>query len=168
MKLKIIFNLFCKQSQPFLNTTWVVIMLKLRFSCIQPVWSLLSCFTGVFSIFNTSIYSDETMFSTPTLRPDLETNRSRNSGVIVAAVTVSVALLLLIAFVLYFVMKQRKKRKKKPTYPRYVPGLEDLIDMQTQSLSGGIESRGNRDLLELGENACWYNMQTNFSSLSLV
>lgn len=52
--------------------------------------------------------------------------------------------------VLYCLMR-RKKKQKKNSNSQYVRGLEDLIEMRTRTHSGGAESRGNRDLLELGK-----------------
>ena len=57
---------------------------------------------------------------------------------------------MIIAAVLYCLMR-RKKKQKKNSNSQYVPGLEDLIEMRTRTHSGGAESRGNRDLLELGK-----------------
>ena len=75
-----------------------------------------------------------------------------NTFTITVALVVGVAVLVLITFVLYAVVKQRK-RQKKSTQPQYVPGLEDLIEMRTQSHSGFAEARASRDPLELGKHS---------------
>ena len=83
------------------------------------------------------------------------TDDSQNSIVIGVSIVVSIAVLGFIAFALYLLMKRRKIYKRKAPYPQFVPGLEDLIEMRGRSHSGGAESRGHRDLLELGKlNAC--------------
>ena len=66
------------------------------------------------------------------------------------ALVVSVVMLVIIGVILHCLMR-RKKRRKKNSNPSYVPGLEDLIEMRTRTHSGGTESRGNRDRLELGK-----------------
>ena len=66
------------------------------------------------------------------------------------AIVVSLVLLMIIAVVLYCLMR-RKKKQNKNSNAQYVRGLEDLIEMRTRTHSGGAESRGNRDLLELGK-----------------
>ena len=108
-------------------------------------------FTGAFSIYNTSIYSDEKLFKT---RIDSGTTVSatdnpQNSTTIVVALVVSIAVLAIIAGVLYFLMKRRKTQKKRHAHPQF-PGLEDLIEMRSRTHSGGPETRGNRDLMEIG------------------
>jgi len=104
---------------------------------------------GVFYIFNASIYSSETSFKIS--EEDMKTNGTQNAVTISVALVVGVAVLVLVTFVLYAVMKQRK-RQKKSTQPQYVPGLEDLIEMRTQSYRGGAEARASRDPMELGSN----------------
>ena len=64
-------------------------------------------------------------------------------------------MLVIIAAVLYCLMR-RKKKQKKNSNTQYVPGLEDLIEMRTRTHSGGTESRGNRDLLELGKERLFF------------
>ena len=82
----------------------------------------------------------------------MKTNGPQNAVTISVALVVGVAVLVLITFVLYAVMKQRKSQKKS-TQPQYVPGLEDLIEMRTQSHSGGAEARASRDPMELGKHS---------------
>ena len=96
------------------------------------------------------------MFATAAIGKEPSTARSstsdpQNTIVIAVALVVSIALLAMIAVVLYFLMKRRKQQKSNNALPPYVPGLEDLIEMRTRTHSGGTESRGNRDLLELGK-----------------
>ena len=104
----------------------------------------------MFYIFNASIYSSETSFKIS--EEDMKTNGPQNAVTISVALVVGVAVLVLVTFVLYAVMKQRK-RQKKSTQPHYVPGLEDLIEMRTQSYRGGAEARASRDPMELGKHA---------------
>lgn len=110
---------------------------------------------GAFSIYNTSTYSNERSFKTSPVAPPSATggtagNKSQSVIVIAVALVVSLVLLVIVAVVLYCVMR-RKKKQKKNNNTQYVPGLEDLIEMRTRTHSGGAESRGNRDLLELGK-----------------
>ena len=77
-------------------------------------------------------------------------------------------MLVIIAAVLYCLMR-RKNKHKKNSNTQYVPGLEDLIEMRTRTHSGGAESRGNRDMLELGKerllfifNVKSYSFQNDF------
>ena len=109
-------------------------------------------FTGAFSIYNTSIYSDEKLFKTPAIDPGTTVSaidNPQNSTTIVVALVVSIAVLAIIAGVLYFLMKRRKTKKKRHAHPQF-PGLEDLIEMRSRTHSGGPETRGNRDLMEIG------------------
>lgn len=113
------------------------------------------CFRiGAFSIFNTSIYSDEKLFKTSPVAKASTTdstadNESQNTIVIAVALVVSLVVLVTIAVTLHCLMRRKKKHNKKNS-AQYVPGLEDLIEMRTRTLSGGADSRGNRDVLELG------------------
>ena len=125
---------------------------------------VIACFRiGAFSVFNTSIYSEEEPFTTKTKtttttsiyseKPtkDFSTDDGfQNSIVIIVAVTISLVVLVIIAITLACLMRRKKKAKRKNN-PQYVPGLEDLIEMRTRTHSGGADSRGNRDLLELGK-----------------
>lgn len=79
------------------------------------------------------------------------------------ALVVSLALLVIIAAVLYCLMR-RKKKQKKNSNTQYVRGLEDLIEMRTRTHSGGAESRGNRDLLELGNERLLFVFNVKSSS----
>ena len=110
-------------------------------------------FTGAFSIYNTSIYSEEKLFKTPAILDSgttvSATDNPQNSTTIVVALVVSIAVLAIIAGVLYFLMKRRKTKKKRHAHPQF-PGLEDLIEMRSRTHSGGPETRGNRDLMEIG------------------
>ena len=76
-------------------------------------------------------------------------SKSQNITDVVVAIVVSLFLLVIIGVVLYCLMR-RKKKQKENRNTRHVHGLEDLIEMRTRAHSAGHESRGNRDMLELG------------------
>ena len=106
--------------------------------------------TGAFSIYNTSIYSEEKLFKTPAIDSGTTvsaTDRPQNSTAIVVALVVSIAVLAIIAGVLYVLMKRRKTHKKRHAHPQF-PALE--IETRSRTHSGGPEARGNRDLMEIG------------------
>ena len=123
-------------------------------------------FTGAFSIYNTSVYSVEKLLKTPAIDFGTTvslTDSSQNSTTIVVALVVSIAVLAIIAGVLYFMMKRRKTRKERHGHPQF-PGLEDLIEMRSRTHSGGPETRGNRDLVEIGTTTLFIHLSFVYSN----
>ena len=72
-------------------------------------------------------------------------------------------MLAIIAGVLYFLMKRRKTRKERHAHPQF-PGLEDLIEMRSRTHSGGPETRGNRDLMEIGRATLFIHLSFVYSN----
>ena len=72
-------------------------------------------------------------------------------------------MLAIIAGVLYFLMKRRKTKKKRHAHPQF-PGLEDLIEMRSRTHSGGPETRGNRDLMEMGRATLFIHLSFVYSN----
>ena len=132
-----------------------IIIYKL-FILLMMWWPRRYCcfYTGALSIYNTSQYSNEKTFHTlpvsaPSATERTAGSKSQNITDVVVAIVVSLFLLVIIGVVLYCLMR-RKKKQKENSNTRHVPGLEDLIEMRTHAHSAGHESRGNRDMLELG------------------
>ena len=133
-----------------------IIIYKL-FILLMMWWPRRCCcfYTGALSIYNTSQYSNEKTFHTslpvsaPSATERTAGSKSQNIIDVVVAIVVSLFLLVIIGVVFYCLMR-RKKKQKENSNTRHVPGLEDLIEMRTRAHSAGHESRGNRDMLELG------------------
>lgn len=132
-----------------------IIIYKL-FILLMMCWPRRCCcfYTGALSIYNTSHYSNEKAFNTlpvsaPSATERTAGSKSQNITVVAVAIVVSLFLLVIIGGVFYCLMR-RKKKQKENSNTQHVPGLEDLIEMRTRAHSAGAESRGNRDLFELG------------------